>query len=82
MPERLSAKDHFSIISCSAKEADYWGVAASFWTKQELESVCAEKHKTAGNSKPDPFQWEYIGSNSESCLGPILSPASTKLTHE
>lgn len=82
MPEHLKVDDQFSLISCSSVDAPYWGVSASFWTKKEIEDICAEKHTVAGHIHPDPFNWQYTGVTSESCLGPILSPNSTKLTHD
>lgn len=57
--------DEFELMSCSSRDAPYWGIALSLWSEKDLRSLC--KKKTAQNT------WEFSGGDSDSCLGPILT---------
>ncbi len=70
LQEPLQATDKIELLVCSSAAAPYWGVAMSFWKKNQLEKLCQWKSQHTGSTLAQ-VNVPYSGVRAETCIGEI-----------
>jgi len=71
LPRPLQGDDRVEAVVCSSTAATYMGAAFSFWTREEVEALCATKRPPVVGGMPTPPAFAHVGAVRQTCLGPL-----------
>jgi len=68
LPHPLKAQDDIKALICPGTSTQFFGVAMSFFTFDEIDSICKEKKSLDLLTRREKLEWPFKGESVKTCL--------------